>query len=360
MKLRRQGGRLLNGSILYVSDAGGSRPGFCRACRPGAGALYSVNDTSKPKDTDAKAGPSQSTAGVSPDPSKDKPKGKSGGDRGAPRRGVISPVPRRMLGKVRQVMASAATAQERLDQIVRIIALEMVAEVCSIYLRRAGDVLELFATQGLRKDAVHKTRLRIGEGLVGEIAAHALPFALEDAQTHPSFAYRPETGEELFHSLMGVPILRGGRVLGVVAVQNRTSRSYTDEEVEVMETIAMVIAELIASGEVIRRGEQAPADGLAVAPLRLDAVKLNGGLAMGRAVLHRPYVPVGRLVAEDETQEQQRLADALAACRATPAGEARVSELLGRFEHGPELLELPKRLEDCRVEKVQSRIFADR
>ena len=125
-----------------------------------------MNDTSNPKDPAA-------------NPVRSKPL--SGGERGASRRPAISPVPRRMLGKVRAVMAGAGTAQERLDQIVQIIALEMVAEVCSIYLRRAGDVLELFATQGLRKDAVHKTRLRIGEGLVGEIGAHALPFALEDA-----------------------------------------------------------------------------------------------------------------------------------------------------------------------------------
>ena len=220
---------------------------------------------------------------------------------------------RQLLRRLRDVMAGGGTAQERLDKIVRLIARDMVAEVCSIYVRRAGDVLELFATEGLKAEAVHRTRLRVGEGIVGDIAAHSRPTALADAQSHPNFAFRPETGEEVYKSMMGVPILRGGRVLGVVAVQNRTSRSYTDEEVEVMETIAMVIAELIASGEVIRRGEQAPADGLAVAPLRLDAVKLNGGLAMGRAVLHRPYVPVGRLVAEDETQEQQRLADALTA-----------------------------------------------
>jgi len=219
---------------------------------------------------------------------------------------------RQLLRRLRDVMAGGGTAQERLDKIVRLIARDMVAEVCSIYVRRAGDVLELFATEGLKAEAVHQTRLRVGEGIVGDIAAQSRPTALAEAQSHPNFAFRPETGEEIYKSMMGVPILRGGRVLGVVAVQNRTSRSYTDEEVEVMETIAMVIAELIASGEVIRRGEQAPADGLAVAPLRLDAVKLNGGLAMGRAVLHRPYVPVGRLVAEDETQEQQRLAEALA------------------------------------------------
>ena len=218
-----------------------------------------------------------------------------------------------MLGKVRAVMAGAGTAQERLDQIVQIIALEMVAEVCSIYLRRAGDVLELFATQGLRKDAVHKTRLRIGEGLVGEIGAHALPFALEDAQSHPSFAYRPETGEELFHSLMGVPIMRGGRVTGVVAVQNRTRRAYEDEEVETLQTVAMVLAELVAGGDLVSADELLPVDGIALKPLRVEGLKLNGGIGIGTAVLHRPHLYIETIVADDPAAERDRLHQAFKA-----------------------------------------------
>jgi len=210
-------------------------------------------------------------------------------------------------------MAAAGTAQERLDQIVRVIALEMVAEVCSIYLRRAGDVLELFATQGLRKDAVHKTRLRVGEGLVGEIAAHALPFALEDAQSHPSFAYRPETGEELFHSLMGVPVLRAGRVTGVLVVQNRTRRAYEDEEVETLQTVAMVLAELVAGGDLVAADELLPVDGIALKPLRIEGLKLNGGIGIGVAVLHRPHLFIERIVADDPAAERERLHQAFKA-----------------------------------------------
>ncbi|MFB3150624.1 MAG: GAF domain-containing protein, partial [Alphaproteobacteria bacterium] len=114
----------------------------------------------------------------------------------------LSPVlegPRRLLRRLRDVMAGPASAQERLDQVVTVIAADMVAEVCSIYVRRAGDVLELFATEGLNPTAVHQTRLKVGEGLVGDIAADALPLNLSDAQSHPSFAYRPETGEEIYH-----------------------------------------------------------------------------------------------------------------------------------------------------------------
>src|SRR5579863_358603 len=159
-----------------------------------------------------------------------------------------STVSRRLLGRLRDVMAAGGTAQERLDKVVKLIAADMVAEVCSCYVMRAGEVLELFATEGLLPTAVHKTRLRVGEGLVGDIAAHARALALADAQSHPNFAYRPETGEEIYHSLMGVPILRGGRTLGVVVVQNRTFRHYTEDEVETLQTIAMVLAELVAAG----------------------------------------------------------------------------------------------------------------
>src|SRR6202790_1801642 len=206
---------------------------------------------------------------------------------------------RRLLRRLRDIMAGSGTPQERLDRIVRDIAAEMVAEVCSAYVMRAGEVLELFATEGLRPEAVHRTRLRVGEGLVGVIAATARPLALADAQAHPDFAYRPETGEEIYHSLMGVPILRGGRVLGVLVVQNRTPRRYTEDEIEIVQTIAMIVAELVASGELVNPLEMAQSDSGALLPLRLDGIRLNEGLAMGPAVLHVPKLVIRHVVAED-------------------------------------------------------------
>src|SRR5438093_9589863 len=205
---------------------------------------------------------------------------------------------RRLLRRLRDIMAGSGSPQERLDRIVRIIAAEMVAEVCSAYVMRAGEVLELFATEGLRPDAVHRTRLRIGEGLVGVIAASARPLALADAQSHPNFAYRPETGEEIYHSLLGVPILRGGRVLGVLVVQNRTQRHYTEDDVEAMQTIAMIIAELVASGELVSAEERSPTEGIGLLPIRLEGLVLNAGIAIGIAVLHEPGVLLTRIVAE--------------------------------------------------------------
>jgi phosphotransferase system, enzyme I, PtsP len=217
---------------------------------------------------------------------------------------------RRLLARVRDVMSGAAgalPAEQRLQQVVQIIAADMVAEVCSAYVRRAGDQLELFATQGLKPSAVHATRLYFGEGIIGDIAASARPFALSDAQEHPNFAYRPETGEEVYHSMMGVPVLRGGRVVGVLAVQNRTRRQYAEEEVETLQTVAMVLAELIGGGELIDQRELQPGGGQAARPLRVEGLELNGGLGIGTAVLHLPKVQVDRLVAEDPDEELSRL-----------------------------------------------------
>ncbi|MCC7016624.1 MAG: phosphoenolpyruvate--protein phosphotransferase [Rhodospirillales bacterium] len=222
------------------------------------------------------------------------------------------PASRRLLARVRDVMAGPGDTGSRLHRIVAIIAADMVAEVCSIYVRRAGDVLELFATQGLRPEAVHRTQLKIGEGIIGDIAAHARPFALSDAQAHPNFAYRPETGEEIYHSLMGVPILRDGRVVGVVAVQNRTQRHYTEEEVETLQTVAMVLAEMIAGGGLGARPGLRDADSLAPKPHRLPGVRLAPGVGMGTAVLHRPRVALQRMVAENPAAEHERLRRAFA------------------------------------------------
>ncbi|MGB8842758.1 MAG: phosphoenolpyruvate--protein phosphotransferase, partial [Aliidongia sp.] len=149
--------------------------------------------------------------------------------------------------------------------------------------------------------------LRVGEGLVGVIAATARPLALSDAQAHPDFAYRPETGEEVYHSLMGVPILREGRVSGVLVVQNREPRLYTDEESEALQTVAMVLAELAASGDLVAREELHPTDGIATLPHRLEGIRLNAGLALGTAVLHEPGIVIRQVVADNPELELDRL-----------------------------------------------------
>jgi phosphotransferase system enzyme I (PtsP) len=240
---------------------------------------------------------------------------------------------RHLLRRLRDIMAGSGSAQERLNRIVRIVAAEMVAEVCSAYIMRAGEVLELFATEGLRPEAVHRTRLRVGEGLVGVIAATARPLALADAQSHPDFAFRPETGEEIYHSLMGVPILRGGRVRGVLVVQNRRTRHYTDDEIEALQTIAMVVAELAAGGALVNPLEIAQSHSHGMTPVRLVGIRLNPGLAMGSAILHEPGPIVRQIVAEDVAAEIERLRQGVATMREAVDELVAASHDLGAGEH---------------------------
>ncbi|HEY0600232.1 phosphoenolpyruvate--protein phosphotransferase [Brevundimonas sp.] len=234
--------------------------------------------------------------------------------------GLTTRGPRNLLRQIREAMAGAAPAQERLDTVVRIIAQSMVAEVCSIYLRRASGELELFATQGLKPEAVHTTRLRPGEGLVGEVARSAEPISLSDAPSHPSFAYRPETGEDPYHAFLGAPLLRGGRAIGVLVVQNRSERRYDEEEVEDIQTIAMVLAETVASGELLAQDELRDIEVAPHRPERLKGQRFAEGLAYGHVVLHEAPVPPENLLAENPQVEEIRLREALIALKANIDG----------------------------------------
>ncbi len=230
---------------------------------------------------------------------------------------------RRLLRRLIQVMGAEIDPQERLNQMVSLIASDIVSEVCSAYVMRGGGYLELFATEGLRPEAVHNTRLRVGEGLVGLIAAQGAVFNLSEAQKHPDFAYRPETGEESFHSFLGVPIVYGGRVVGVLVVQNQTPRNYAEEEVEALQIIATVFAEMFASGGLIDNDEFPVQLGTDVGPERLEGLRLVEGVALGQAVLHQHRIEVTRLVANDPATEAERLDSAMTSLRAS------VDELLG-------------------------------
>ncbi|ACK50513.1 PTSINtr with GAF domain, PtsP [Methylocella silvestris BL2] len=222
--------------------------------------------------------------------------------------------PRLLLRRLREVMAEPVSPQARLDKIVVHIAANMVAEVCSVYILRADGRLELYATEGLNREAVHNTTMRASEGLVGLIAETAEPLALADAQNHPSFSYRPETGEEIYSSFLGVPILRGGNTLGVLDVQNRARRVYTDEEIEALQTTAMLLAEMIASGELQSLAE--PGADIALGrPRTLKGSALAEGVGLGHVVLHEPRIIVKQLIAEDMKQEMARLDKAIGEMR---------------------------------------------
>ncbi len=240
--------------------------------------------------------------------------------------------PRVILKRLREFMASAMDPQERLDLIVREIAQNMVAEVCSFYVLRSDGMLELFATKGLNPKAVHLSQLRLGQGLVGTIAATARPLNLTDAQKHPAFAYLPETGEEIYSSFLGVPILRAGRTLGVLVVQNRSQRGYSDDEVEALETVAMVLAEMIAAGD-LPRATHTNGDVNMRRPFTLTAQSLNDGIGIGHVVLHEPRIVVTNLFNENSQVEIEKLTKAIGSLRLSIDDMLSRSDVASEGEH---------------------------
>jgi phosphotransferase system enzyme I (PtsP) len=223
--------------------------------------------------------------------------------------------PRLLLRRLREIMAEQTSAQMRLDKLVAVIAANMVAEVCSIYLRRAGKMLELFATEGLNPTAVHATRLREGEGLVGLVAETAEAVNLSDAPADPHFSYRPETGEDPYRSFLGVPIVRGGQVFGVLTVQNKAERIYAEEEVEALQTVAMVLAEVVAQGGFFNVAELDEPELRIDRPRKFTGEGLSEGVAVGRVVLHEPRVKVERMIADNPVEELKRLEAAIGSLR---------------------------------------------
>lgn len=229
----------------------------------------------------------------------------------------IVTTPPKLMRAIRAAMAGTESVQVRLDDFVSAISSSMRVNVASIYLLRKGDELELSATKGLKRSAVHKTRMKPGEGLVGHVALTARPLNLADAPSHPLFSYRPETGEDPYKAFLGVPILRGGRTLGVLVVQSKEDRVFSEDEVEDLLTVAMVLAEIIVDDERIG-GKKAALKGIQltqIKPESLTGKAFSPGLARGHAVLHRPPVAPANLLAENIAQEEIRLEDAIAELR---------------------------------------------
>jgi phosphotransferase system enzyme I (PtsP) len=212
---------------------------------------------------------------------------------------------RTILTRLHDVMASRSHAQAKLNNVVEVIGKALDSEVCSIYLLREG-MLELFATRGLAQEAVHVTRMSIGEGLVGTIADKIETLNLAEAAAHPDFSYRPETGEEKFHSFAGVPIVRRERAIGVLCVQHAEPRRYEEVEIEALQTVAMVLSELITNAEFVDEDDVAGRT-LLTGTEQLHGLTLVKGLASGYAVFHQPRVTIEHVVADDTEAERQRV-----------------------------------------------------
>jgi phosphotransferase system enzyme I (PtsP) len=238
---------------------------------------------------------------------------------------------RKILSRLHELMASRFAAQQKLNKVVEIIGEELSSEVCSIYLLREG-VLELFATRGLKQEAVHVAKLAMGQGLVGMIAANVETLNLDEAASHPDFAYIPETGEELFHSFAGVPIVRRQRSIGVLCVQHVDPRRYEEIEIEALQTVAMVLAELIANAEL---ADENPTDSRVqeTGSSMLTGLPLVMGMARGHAVFHQPRITIEHTVADDTEAERQRVISAFAKMREQIERMAGASEFGADGEH---------------------------
>ena len=247
---------------------------------------------------------------------------------------------RQILIRLHEVMASRLHAQAKLDQVVEIVGESLTSEVCSIYLLREG-MLELYATRGLNKSAVHVTRMAIGEGLTGTIADNVATLNLAEAKAHPDFQYRPETGEDKFHSFAGVPIVYRERAVGVLCVQHVDPRRYEEVEIEALQTTAMVLSELITNAELVDEEE---ALGLASAqsgPQTLSGLTLVKGLGVGIAAYHQPRVQITQVVADDIEAERQRVYRAFDKMREQIDGLTNQAEFGAGGEH-EEVLETYK------------------
>jgi phosphotransferase system, enzyme I, PtsP len=237
-----------------------------------------------------------------------------------------------ILTRLHEVMAARSNAQTKLNRVAQIIGEAMASEVCSIYLLRDG-VLELYATRGLNQAAVHVTKLAMGEGLVGTIAEDVATLNLDEATSHPDFAYKPETGEDLFHSFAGVPIVRREVAVGVLCIQHVDPRRYDEVEIETLQTVAMVLSELISNAGLVDDKRKGDARVLNTAAQRLNGLKLVEGMGRGFAVYHQPRITIEHTVAEDIEAERHRVYSAFDKMREQIDRMASQAEFGGDGEH---------------------------
>ncbi len=216
---------------------------------------------------------------------------------------------RKLLRRLQATLADAGAGQERLDKITHLIADSIGTEVCSIYLFRDADTLELCATEGLNPEAVHQTRMKRGEGLVGRVAKQGRAINTADAPATRGFRFMPETGEEVFSSFLGVPIQRLGEMRGVLVIQSKEAREFSEDELYALEVVAMVLAEMAELGAFVGEGEALRAPHMAQIMLRGSVAQ--EGVAAGHVWLHEPRVVVSNPVAEDPEVELQRLQEAV-------------------------------------------------
>lgn len=151
-----------------------------------------------------------------------------------------------LLAEATQLLSTAQKPERALKPLVSLVKERMSTDVCSLYLLEpAGTDLVLAATDGLAQTSVGQVRMHPSEGLTGLVAEAKVPVSVPEAARHPRYRYFPETGEERYHSFLGVPLLRTGAVQGVLVVQNRDARDFSRDEVRMLAAVAAQLAGLL-------------------------------------------------------------------------------------------------------------------
>jgi phosphotransferase system enzyme I (PtsP) len=160
----------------------------------------------------------------------------------------------RTIQKIVQTINSATDLSSALNRLVLDIHDALGVDVCSIYINdKVHKHYTLMATYGLNPDAVGVVSIGYDEGLVGLVGERSEPLNIENASTHPRFKYIPESGEERYHSFVGIPVIQHGDLLAVMVVQQMSPRRFDDQDIAFLTTLAALIAGNIAYAKA--RGE---------------------------------------------------------------------------------------------------------
>lgn len=240
--------------------------------------------------------------------------------------------PKKLLAALRDIMAGEAVPDAKLSEIIDLVARELRGDVCACFIMRPGEMLELFSARGLPVEQLRQVKIHVGEGPIGDTAATMLPLVQPDLLDLAQYTPRAETGNGQFRALAAVPIVRGGRVHGVLALQNRLPRPYGDEVVEIMQTVAMVLAELIVAGGLVARQEIHAGYASGKKPTHIEGVSLGRGLAIGTAVMYEPSLTMENIVADNSKEQKMRLRQAVAAMHAAIDGMLSKSRALSGTE----------------------------
>lgn len=223
------------------------------------------------------------------------------------------------LRRIVQEVDAAASLHEALEVMVVQVAEAMGSEVCSVYLLdERNQRYVLMASKGLNTESVGVVSLATGEGLVGLVGQREEIVNLEDAASHPRFRYLPETGEDMYKSFLGVPIMYRRKVMGVMVVQNRERRAYTEAAESFLVTLCAQLSGAIAHAHAVGQVDVFRKPSLAKSSKIFQGVPGAGGVAIGRAVVFYPPADLNAVPdrqAEDITEELDLLKQAIDAVR---------------------------------------------